>query len=328
MSLDFLTPRGALLVLAVLVPLAAFLAVSARAAAVRAAIGLPELSASRRFVPVGAVCAIAVLLGLAAAQPILQSTTKRRMRSDAETYVAFDISRSMAAHASPKAPTRLQRAEQAGLRLRDALPGVPVGIASVTNRALPYLFPSPNEATFRSTLEQAIGIERPPPGTSFFTALQQELRNATNLGALSAFATQRFFAPTAKHRLLVVLTDGESPSLSPGAVGHRLRSAGISAVFIQFWGAKEKVYSNGVPELRYRPNPQARSALEALAAAAGGSVYGEGDVGAAIHKAKQDLGSGPTVVEADERGRPRALAPYLAGVAFFPLAFLLWRRDR
>lgn len=328
MTLDFLTPRGVLLTLAVLVPLASYVVVSRRAGGVRGAIGLPELSAGRRLVPVVAVVSIASLLGVAAAQPILQSTSKRRTRSDAEAYVVFDISRSMLAQKSPKAPTRLQRAEGAAVRLRAGLTDVPVGIASVTNRALPHLFPSPNREVFRSTLADSIGIERPPPGTSFFTALQQALKNATNLGSLTAFATQRFFSPSAKHRLLVVFTDGESPSLSPAAVGRSLRRAGIETVFVQYWGAREKVYTNGVAEPRYRPSPQARQMLEALAAAAGGRVYEENDIGAAIRRARDDLGTGPTVAVAGSRGQPIALAPYLAAVAFLPLFVLLWRRDR
>ena len=64
-TIQFLTPKGALLGFLVLVPLAAFLAVSKRATGVREALGVPALPESARLVPLGAVVAVGVLLGLA-----------------------------------------------------------------------------------------------------------------------------------------------------------------------------------------------------------------------------------------------------------------------
>ena len=116
---------------------------------------------------------------------------------------------------------------------------VPVGIASLTNRVLPHLFPSADEDVFRATLERAIDIERPPPGFSFIAPVQGTLRNATSLASLAAVATQRFYSRGDGHRLLVVLTDGESSRVSAPAVGRSLREAGIETVYLQFWAANE-----------------------------------------------------------------------------------------
>jgi hypothetical protein len=328
-TLDFLTPQGALVALAVLVPFAALLGVSRRAARVRRALGLPELPMGRRLVPLVAVLAVAGLLGLAAAQPLVERTTTRRVRADAEVFVVIDISRSMLARRSPRAPSRVERAKAAAARLRASLPSVPVGIASLTNRVLPHLFPSGNEDVFRATLERAIGVNRPPPGSGFILSPeQQNLRNATFLASLSAFATQRFFSPTARHRLLVVLTDGESGRVSAATVGRRLQRAKIETVFLQFWSKDERVFTRGTAERQYRPIRAARSRLDGLAAATRGSVYGETSLGAATRKARELLGSGPTTIVEDENGRPFALAPYFAAAAFLPLSFLLVRRNR
>ena len=58
-----------------------------------------------------------------------------------------------------------------------------------------------------------------------------------------------------------------------------------------------------------------------------GAVYSEGEIDAASRKARELLGSGPTVVEGEEAGKV-PLAPYLAAAALFPFGLLLWRRDR
>lgn len=328
MTIEFLTPAGGLLALAVLFPLAAFVHISRRAARVRRALGLPALAMRRRLVPVIALLAVTALLGFAAMQPFLQRTTTRRVRSDAEVLMVLDISRSMLAQRSLDAPTRLARAIAAAERLRTALPGVPVGIASLTNRVLPHLFPSADEDVFRATLERAIGIERPPPGSSFLTSEQRSLRNATSLASLAGVATQRFYSPAARRRLLVVLTDGESPNISAASVARRLQAAAIETVFLQFWGANERVFTDGLPESRYMPNPAARSILDRLAAATQGNVYDEHHLGAAVARAREVIGSGPTRVEKEKRLQPLALAPYLTAAAFLPLALLLWSRNR
>ena len=58
----------------------------------------------------------------------------------------------------------------------------------------------------------------------------------------------------------------------------------------------------------------------------GGVLRGSGRRGAQS-KARELLGSGPSVVEGEQAGQ-LALAPYLAAAALFPFGLLLWRRDR
>jgi len=280
-----------------------------------------------RLVPVIALLAVAGLLGLAAAQPLLQRTTTRHVRSDAELLMVIDVSRSMLARRSLGGPSRLERAKVAGIRLSASLPGVPVGIASLTNRVLPHLFPSADGDVFRATLERAIAIERPPPGQSFIAPQQPVAKNATSLASLASVASQRFYSQAARHRLLFVLTDGESTRVSAAALGRSLRRAGIETIFVQFWAANEQVFTKGVPEPQYKPNPAARSILGRLAAETRGSVFDESSIGSAMREARDLLGDGPTVVQGRRPDRI-ALAPYLTVAAFLPLTLLLWRRDR
>jgi hypothetical protein len=326
-TVDFLTPVGGLLALAVLLPLAILLLVSRRAHRIRRVLLLPDPPSGERLVPLVALLVLGGLLGLAAAQPLLERTTTRRVRADAEVLVVMDITRSMLAQRSIDSPTRLDRAKAAAAELRASLPGVPVGLASMTNRVLPHLFPSADPDVFRATLERVIGIERPPPGTSFLTVEQLRLKNATSLASLGSIAGRRFFSPTSTRRLLVVLTDGESPQVAAPSVGRSIQKAKADAIFVQFWAPNEKVFTNGKPEARYHPNPAARSTLEQLAATTEGRVYSESQLGAAVRDARAVIGSGPTVDQGRQPDR-MPLAPYLAIVAFIPLTLLLLRRDR
>jgi hypothetical protein len=300
--LSFLSPPGALVALAAIAPLALLAISSKRARHIRRAIGLPLQPRGQFVPPVSALLAAAALLGLAAAQPVLERTTAQRVRSEAEAFVVVDVSRSMLARRDLGSRSRLERAKAAGAELRASLPGVRVGVASLTNRVLPHLFPSVDEAAFQATLARAVGIERPPPTSSFAT-------NATSLESLSLVASQRFFSPAAKHRLLMVLTDGESLPFAAAVVGRRFRRPpGIKTVFVQVWGAGERVFTRGVPEARYRPDPSARSMLDALAEATGGSVFTERELEAAARESRDAVGRGAMVSESKQSTR-LALAP-------------------
>jgi hypothetical protein len=328
-SLHFLTPKGALLGLLGLLPLAAFLAVSRRATGVRQALGVPDVPESTRVAPLVAVVAVGVLLGLAAAQPLFERSSERTVRSDAEAFVVLDVTRSMLARQGVQGPMRIERAKEAAEQLRATLPDVKVGVASLTNRVLPHLFPSADEDVFRATLDKSVGVERPAPGTGFIIAPGQvSSRNATVLSALAGMGTQGYFSPQARKRVVVVLTDGESPDVGADRVGSSFRRAGIQAVYLRFWGARERVFTNGDAEPQYRPDPQSGPILDSLAAATGGRAFDEADLAAVERQVHEDLGSGAAEAVATERGHRLPLAPYLAAVAILPLGLLLWRRDR
>ena len=243
-----------------------------------------------------------------------------RVRTDAEVWLVLDVSRSMLAQTDSGSPRRFDRAKNAANEFRASLSGVPVGIASMTTRVLPHLFPGTNEDVFQATLDRSLGIERPPPPSGLTTV-------ATDLSSLGTIRSLRYFSPSAKRRLVVVFTDGESTAVSNARVGTLFRRPpAIGLIFVQFWDEDERVYARGVPEARYRSDPTARATLDRLAGSTRGSVFSEGDLRTAIQEGRRRLGDGPTIVRGDSRSR-FALAPYLAFVAFLPLTLLLGRPD-
>lgn len=321
MSLTILTPLGALLALGIVVPLVALLRARRKATRVRAVLSVEQPRRRAVAVPLAALALGAALLGLAAAQPVFEWTRDRTVRTDAEAFVVVDVSRSMLAQQGTDSPQRIERARAVATSVRAALPDVPVGVATLTDRVLPHLFPSADQEVFEATLRRSIGIEKPPPRSSFATG-------ATSLNALATLRGLRFFTPKSTARLAIVLTDGESQPVSNARLGGLFRrDPAIEVVFVQFWDEDERVYTRDVPEPQYLPDPSARSALDRLAASADGAVYSEAQVDAATSKARELLGAGPSVVIGEQAGQ-LALAPYLAAAALLPFGLLLWRRDR
>lgn len=317
-ALTFLSPAGGLVALATVVPMAALLLAERRLARVRSLLRLaaPSLQGWRTIV--AALAAVPLLLGVAATQPAVRTQHGTRLRTDAQALFVFDVSRSMLASADPRGRSRLARAREAALRLRSGLTEIPSGVATLTDRVLPDLFPVGDAAAFSSTV-QRVGIEQPPP--------QSIAVNASTLAPLADVATQGYYAPAARRRLLVVLTDGESQAFSAAAVARALRSGpGVSLVLVRFWAQGERVFGpSGQPE-SYRPDPESGPALEGLAATTGGRLFAEGDLGAATAFARSALGTGPTTARGREI-RTTPLAPYVAAAALVPLLFVLRRRN-
>ncbi|HXG77605.1 MAG TPA: VWA domain-containing protein [Gaiellaceae bacterium] len=321
MALELLTPPAGLVALGVLVPALALLRTRGVARRVRGALGLPEPRRRAYLVPAGALALAGGLLAGAAMQPVLSLEETRRVRTDAEAFVVLDVTRSMLASRTPGSARRIERAKETALAVFEALPTVRVGLASVTDRTLPHLFPTADGDVFRATLQKAVGIERPPPVATLS-------RRITSLESIAAVATQSFFSPQARRRALVVVTDGETlPGTRTRLAPLFRRPPGIQAVFVHVWGREERVFRRRTAEAGYRPDPGSREALERIADAVGGRVYEEDERAALVRHVRSLLGSGPTVVQG-ERRRDVPLAPPLAAAAFVPLVLLLWRRDR
>lgn len=317
-ALTFLSPAGALVALGIVAPLAALVLAERRVARARALLRLAAPTAQDSRTVVAALAAVPLLLGVAATQPAVRTQHGTRLRTDAQAIFVLDISRSMSASTEPRGRSRLARAREAALRLHAGLAEVPSGVATLTDRVLPDLFPGGDAAAFASTV-QHIGIEQPPP--------QSIAVNASSLAPLGDVATQGYYSPGARKRLLIVLTDGESQSFSAAAIARTLRNGpGVSLVLVRFWAENERVFDpSGQPE-SYRPEPESGPALESLAAAAGGRAFAEGDLGAATAFARSALGAGPTTARGREL-RTTPLAPYVAAAALVPLLLVLRRKN-
>lgn len=317
-ALTLLTPLGALAAAAVVLPLAALFAAARRAGAVRAALHLRAPHHGTDLIALAALVGVFVLIGLAATQPALSHDTLQRVRKDAQALFVLDTSRSMSAASSPSGKTRLARARSAAATLRAAVPDVESGIATLTDRVLPNLLPVADRASFDATLQRSVGIEEPPPRSVSV--------RATTYTALGEIPESGFFESTAKRRAIVVLTDGESSPFDPGALGRSL--AGTGVVVVGFWSPGESVFGpSGRPEVAYRPDPAAPATLDALAAATGGSAFGESDLGAAAARLRGLLGNGPTEPVVGRTRSETPLAPFVALVALAPLALFVRRRS-
>jgi hypothetical protein len=318
MHLGFATPQGAWLAAALVLPLAALWLSERRARRTASTLSLrrqPWLA----LLPVAvAAAAVPGLLGLAAAQPVMDVKKTRFVRSDAEVFFVFDTSRSMLASAGRGAPTRFDRARTQALALRGSLSDFRVGIASLTDRMLPHVFPTASRETFRSTLLRALGVERPPPS--------RVSTRATSYYPLSSLATQNYFEPGSKKRLVVVFTDGEGTPFDYAELASVFKATHMRTIFIRYWSPKERIYLSKGKIESYRPDVAAQEGLVRAASALHAGVYTETDLGGALAAARRDLGSGPRERRGTEQ-HPVALAPYAVAGALLPLGFFLWRRN-
>jgi hypothetical protein len=291
-----------------------------KSSVVRAALRLPDPTRSKRTLLVGSLAAVPVLLGVAAMQPIVDFQAHHVTRTDAEAWFVLDTSRSMVASRTATSPTRFQRAAEAALRLRRSVGAVPSGIASLTDRLLPHLFPTPDPAVFSATIRRSLGVDKPPPGTYNVTA--------TTLGSLAALASQNYYSSDAERRVAVVFTDAESRSFPTAGVGALFRrNPAIQTIFVRIGNVDERVYTTeGAEEPAYHPVPGAGRVVRLLAAATGGKSFDEHQLAAAGEAVRSAVGTGKTVVEGREKSRI-ALAPYAVALCFLPLGLVLWRRN-
>jgi hypothetical protein len=311
--MTLLTPLGGLVTLLVLLPLAAAALAHGRTDAVRRALRLPPPERGAELLPHSLAFAGVLLLGLAAAQPALTRTSSPRVRHDVQALFVLDTSRSMAASSSPTAPTRLDRAAAAAVRLRDAIPQVESGVLTLTDRVLPDVLPIADVQGFDGVVQRAVRIESPPPSASAV--------RATSYGALADIASGNDFAPTAARRIVILLTDGESNPVQTGDVAGRLSAnRGYRFLAVRFWQGDESVYgAEGKAEAAYRPDPAGRTTLRDLAAALGGRSFEESEAGAAAAYLRGLTGSGPTVRVAGTDRTRFPLGPYVALVGVLSL---------
>jgi VWA domain-containing protein len=318
MSVSFATPLAATFVVLVgLVPLGVLLSERRRLHRVCGQLGLrpPQDRNATSFVI--ALTLLVTLLALAAAQPVVATQTTERGRADAEAFFVLDTSRSMAAGDGAGSSTRLDRARADAKELRARLPGLAVGVASLTDRVLPHLFPTMSTNDFNATLDESLAIDRPTSSVAYGDAV------GTKLGALSDLVAANYFSPAAKRRVAVVFTDGETLPENLSALPMLFAEGNVNVFFVQYWERDERIYdAHGALNPAYAPEPALTTPLATLAKVMSSRVYEPrqtGDVAAAIGAA---IGDGPMTTRGRELGT-RLLTPYLVLVSFLPLAFLL-----
>ena len=318
MDVTFLTPVGAVVAAGAFLPLAAFALHERRATRIRRTLGLDNPSWRGWAPTLVCLCLVPILLGLALAQPVVRTSQQRRLRTDAEVFYVFDISGSMAAGPA-NGPTRLQEALAAANRIHLGLEGFRSGVATMTDRVLPNLFPTGDDQVFTATLDQTVGIDRPPA-----KGLDPV---ATTYAALDTFQGSNFFDPGTKHRLVILFTDGETAPYYASDLRSTVRTPPrTDFVILRYWHPGDRIYVDGHVDPNYHANPSSASATAQLAATLDGRAVSGTDVSGAVRAARRLLGAGP--VKPFGLGlHVTELSRWLALAALLPLGFLLWRRN-
>ena len=310
-SISLLAPYGLLWCLLALVPVIVVALAFRRQRRVSQVLGLEPVS-GRRAARAAVLPALAcVMLGIALAQPAVTTTTERSARTSSEVVFVTDVSRSMTASSAPGAPTRLDRARSIVAELRASVPDVPAGISGLTDRVLPYAFPTLDEQTFSETLARSVQAESPPP--------QAVSDVATSFEPLSALTRDGFYKPGTEHRTCVLVTDGETRTDSSW-------NGGCKLLVVRVGAATDRIYrANGKVDAAYRPESTAAETVSRLARAAGSVPYAEGDVGAAAAALRRVADVGPSQRVGTAQSS-HALAPFFAALAVVAVAFDLARR--
>ena len=302
-----------------MIPLAALWLAQTRMERIRRAF---SLRTPRRRELVGIIVALAllpVLMGVAAAQPVVVQHKLLGQRLDVQAFFVFDSSTSMSARTGPRGLTRLERAKQEAEEVIPKLGDIPVGVATMTDRVLPDVMPTTNSALIRRTIEQSVGIDRPPPS-------QLYPGRATTFSALYPIPYSNFYNPGVEHRILVVFTDGEAVRIR-SQVGYELaRAMTVHPLFVHVWAPTERIYVHGRIDPHYRPDPTSTRELTRFATAAHGRVFGENDLNDLAKTIRAEAGSDPVTTQVLGYARV-ALAPWFVLAGVIPLAFLLYRRN-
>jgi hypothetical protein len=311
-----LSPWAAVIGVPALAAVAATIAGRRRADSVRRELRLPKPSPDRARIRLALVTAFVGLLAVSAVQPALTRDRHLQARRDVQVLFVLDVSRSMAASSNARTPTRLDRAAAAAERLRAAIPTVSAGIASLTDRVLPQLFPVPDRAGFARVLAQGVAIENPPPRSSAV--------RATSYTALEQIPGAGYFAQNLRTRIVVVLTDGESTPVQTSEVAAAFAAQpGYHVLFVRFWRSDEEIFdADGRVESAYHPDPAGGAVLDNLASALGGNAYGEDALGTAEQRLRQLAGDGPATVLPASVRTETPLAPFSAGLAIIVAAGL------
>jgi hypothetical protein len=311
--MSFLTPLGAIVAVAALLALAGWAAGRRRVHTVRHTLHLAPPPGTSVLRPVAIALALAAL-AVAAAQPALTHAARVRVRTGVEALFVLDTSRSMAASGSPRSATRLARAVAAAERLRAAIADVPAGVATLTDRVLPDLLPIAGTASFDAVVTHAVAIESPPP--------QASAVRATAFSSLPEITSGNYFDPSAKRRLVVLLTDGESSPIETNSLATAFAPArGYRFLAVRLWQPGEAVYdADGKAEAAYRPDPLGRVVLDSVAAATGGRAFEESKVADAAAYLRHAVGTGRVSASRSATVTRQPLAPYLAGAGLLLLA--------
>ena len=311
-QLVFLTPWAALVGLAFVAPFLTFASRERAHSRARSNLELLRPRASRVVArPLGLV-ALAALVAATAAQPAIRDTDSTPVRSDAELFLTFDVSRSMLAASAPGGVARLERARALGNDVHRSLDDVPTGVATLTNRMMPLLFPTGDARGVGAVIGQSVRIMQPRPER--LTAAR-----ASSLAALGLAADRSYFNPNARKRVLVVFSDLDSDFFSLEGTLRLLRAHRIEPFLVRVAAPGERIFDRSGHPFAYA---SVSTVTVAALRRAHWHAFEEREAGRLIAEIRSYLGRGP-VVESGLVESQRSLAPALALAALLLTAVLV-----
>ena len=296
----------------VLLPLAAFVVAERRVERVRrllaagaegAASTSPRARRPRRRRP---RCS-----ALAAAQPALSNTRRSACAPTRRRCSSSTPPSRWRRRPAPKARTRLERATAAARRLRAAVPYVPSGVATLTDRVLPNLLPVRDAAAFDATLRQSVG-DRPA------AAARADVR-ATTFGALAGVPGSGYFDRSAKREPSSCSpTASRPPSTRTPSAARSLEARRTKLLADPASGARdESIYEpSGRRDPNYRPDPRAQGAARVARRARPHGTAFDGSASSAAPRRRSARRSGPARRRRTAARRRRIRSrPYVALLA-------------
>src|SRR5439155_14465508 len=179
----------------------------------------------------------------------------------------FDVSRSMGARTADS-PTRFDQARRDAKELRARLGNLPVGVASLTDRVLPHLFPSVSVNAFNATLDESLAIDRPTMSLAYGDSLGTKIR------ALADLVNGNYFEAAAKKRVAIVFTDGETLKERLAILPARFKDGNLRVFFFRYWSPDQRVYNAaGQIDPAYLPDRCTPPILDGLAQLISSTVF-------------------------------------------------------
>lgn len=303
-ELVLLTPVAAFVGLAFAAPLVTLATRERSYARVRSALDLRRPRVARVLVRSVGILVLAGLVAATAAQPAIRTTDSTPVRSDAEMFLTFDVSRSMLATSTPGGVVRLERARTLGTDVHAALKDIPTGVATLTNRMMPLLFPTGDGRGVTAVLDHSLQIMQPRPE-------RLAAARASSLASLGLAADRSYFNPSSRKRILVVFSDLDSDFFSLDGTLRLLRAHRIEPFIVRVAATGERIFDPaGRP---YAYDSVSTVTVEGLRRAKW-QAFEEGESARLVAAIRSYIGAGP-VGESGLVESQRNLAPLFAVAA-------------
>ncbi len=181
------------------------------------------------------------------------------VRTDAEAFYVFDVSRSMLAASSAGAHAPHRACGGSRGEVHGPLAKLPSGVASLTDRVLPHLFPTGGRGGLHRH-PRARAHHRPSAAPGLRPGGERSSRRSIRSPATPSSAR------ASKHRVVIVLTDGESRPYDVADLRQTLASGPpLDFIVVRIWTSPDRVWNGDTQVADYRADPSSERRTGQLA---------------------------------------------------------------